>query len=210
MAKKNGGAKSGKGSGAGQDPFGGPGATGANEGKIPNALREAGQRAAELAQNPMARNMLAAGLVAAAAALTSSSRVRESAKQAGRDAAESAEAAAESASRIGAAFVSAATDVVRKMMGSGNETGSGSNSGGEQPLSAAPAPRARKTAAKSGNGGKAAGAKKSATRAKTGTGGAGASAAAPSPRSKTSKGGTSKGDAKSGGAKSRKRTNANS
>ena len=33
-----------------------------------DALKEAGQRAAELAQNPIARSMLAAGLVSAAAA----------------------------------------------------------------------------------------------------------------------------------------------
>ena len=32
---------------------------------IPDALREAGRRAAELAQNPVARSLLAAGLVTA-------------------------------------------------------------------------------------------------------------------------------------------------
>ena len=37
---------------------------------FPDALKEAGQRAAELAQNPVARRMMAAGLGAAAAALT--------------------------------------------------------------------------------------------------------------------------------------------
>ena len=36
---------------------------------IPDALREAGKKAAELAQNPVARSLLAAGLVTAAAAL---------------------------------------------------------------------------------------------------------------------------------------------
>ena len=36
---------------------------------FPDALKEAGQRAAELAQNPVALSMMAAGLVAAAAAL---------------------------------------------------------------------------------------------------------------------------------------------
>ena len=82
-------------------------------GKIPDALREAGQKAAELAQNPVARSMLAAGLVTAAAALTSSRKVRDSVKEAGRDAAENAEAAADSASKIGAAIVSDATHAVR-------------------------------------------------------------------------------------------------
>src|SRR3546814_18055788 len=53
--------------------------------KINEALRDAGQKAAELAKNPVARSMLAAGLVTAAAALTSSRKVRESVKEAGRD-----------------------------------------------------------------------------------------------------------------------------
>ena len=41
---------------------------GRSEYVFPDALKEAGQKAAELAQNPVARSMLAAGLVAAAAA----------------------------------------------------------------------------------------------------------------------------------------------
>ncbi len=36
---------------------------------IPEALRDAGRRATDLAQNPYARSLLAAGLVTAAAAL---------------------------------------------------------------------------------------------------------------------------------------------
>src|SRR4051812_31185042 len=72
---------------------------------------------AELAQNPLARSMLAAGLVAAAAALTTNQKVRQGAKKAGREALEGAEAAADNASKIGAAIVSAATDAVRRMMG---------------------------------------------------------------------------------------------
>jgi len=89
--------------------------------KLPKALREAGQRAAELAQNPVARSMLAAGLVTAAAALTSSQKVRSSVKQAGKDAADTAEAAGDSAAKIGAAIVTAATDAVRRLMATGNE-----------------------------------------------------------------------------------------
>jgi histone H1/5 len=78
---------------------------------------------AELAGNPLARSMLAAGLVAAAAALTTNQKVRQSAKKAGREALEGAEAAADNASKIGAAIVSAATDAVRRLMVTPTGTG---------------------------------------------------------------------------------------
>ena len=87
---------------------------------ISAAMREAGARAAELAQNPVARSLLAAGLVTAAAALTSSKKVRANVQKASRDALDGAEAVAdattENANKIGAAIVSAATDAVRRMM----------------------------------------------------------------------------------------------
>src|ERR687894_652735 len=73
--------------------------------RLPDALREAGARAAELAQNPVARGMLAAGLVTAAAALTSSKTVRSGVRSATRDALDTADAAADSAGKIGAAIV---------------------------------------------------------------------------------------------------------
>src|SRR5215468_6582918 len=79
-------------------------------------MSAATDKLAELAHNPLARSMLAAGLVAAAAALTSNEKVRQSAKKAGKEALEGAEAAAESASKIGAAIVTAATEAVRRMM----------------------------------------------------------------------------------------------
>jgi hypothetical protein len=47
------------------------------------ALRDIGQKAADLANNPIARSMLAAGLVTAAAALTANTKARQNARKAG-------------------------------------------------------------------------------------------------------------------------------
>jgi hypothetical protein len=91
---------------------------------------------AELAHNPLARSMLAAGLVAAAAALTSNEKVRQSAKKAGREALEGAEAAADSASKIGAAIVTAATEAVRRMMVSPSKGKSGRAAPAKKPAKA--------------------------------------------------------------------------
>src|SRR3954471_5080491 len=89
--------------------------------KIPDALREAGRPAADLARNPVARGMLIATLATAAAALATNKNIRESAKKNARKAQSAAEAAADaaadSANRIGAAMIDAATDAVRRMMG---------------------------------------------------------------------------------------------
>ncbi len=85
---------------------------------IPDALREAGKRAAELARNPVARSLLAAGLVTAAAALAANKNVRDTARRGAKGAREAAEAAADaaadSASKIGAAMIDAATEAVRR------------------------------------------------------------------------------------------------
>src|SRR3954468_18657610 len=114
---------------SGQPKSGGGGGKSRAAAAFPDALKEAGQRAAELAQNPVARSMMAAGLVAAAAALTANSRVRKKVSDASRDALDTAEAAADSASKIGAAIVTAATDAVRRMLSAGG--GSSSSGGGE-------------------------------------------------------------------------------
>ncbi|WP_395614626.1 hypothetical protein, partial [Allosphingosinicella sp.] len=53
---------------------------------IPDALREAGKRAADLARNPVARSLLAAGLVTAAAALAANKNVRDTAKRSAKGA----------------------------------------------------------------------------------------------------------------------------
>ena len=63
---------------------GGKGKSGSTAAMFPDALREAGQRAAELAQNPVARSMLAAGLVTAAAALTANAKVRKTVSDAAK------------------------------------------------------------------------------------------------------------------------------
>jgi hypothetical protein len=100
------------------DAGGKKGSTSSASDKYAKALRDAGQKASELAQNPVARSMLAAGLVAAAAALTANQKVRSNTRKAMQDAADNAEAAADTASKVGAAIVTAATEAVRKMMGS--------------------------------------------------------------------------------------------
>jgi len=90
---------------------------------------------AELAANPLARSMLAAGLVAAAAALTTNQKVRQGAKKASREALDGVDAAADNASKIGAAIVTAATDAVRRMMSTAGRSGA--------PAAAKPAPKAK-------------------------------------------------------------------
>lgn len=107
-----------------------------------DSLREAGQKAADLARNPVARNMFAAGLVTAAAALTANKKFRSNVKQAGKDAQDAAASTADNASKIGAAIIGAATDAVRKLLGSEEETLA------SKPARKAPAKKAAKPAAK--------------------------------------------------------------
>jgi hypothetical protein len=136
-----------------------------------SGLGAATDKLAELAQNPLARSMLAAGLVTAAAALTANQKVRQSAKKASRDALDGAEAAADNASKVGTAILTAATDAVKRFMASatgGSDTESTGGSKGRSSRSAsdggkkAPAPKAgRKSAAKS-NGKSSSGSTKSA------------------------------------------------
>ena len=80
--------------------------------KIPKTLRDSGKAAMKLAQNPVARELLSAGLVAAAAAVAANSRARKAAIDGGRDAADAvtgaATTASSSAAMIGAALVDAA------------------------------------------------------------------------------------------------------
>lgn len=87
-----------------------------------DSLREAGQKAAELAKNPVARNMFAAGLVTAAAALTANKKFRGNVAKAGKEAEKAAASSVDNASKIGAAIIGAATDAVRKLMGAEEET----------------------------------------------------------------------------------------
>jgi len=102
---------------------GGPGRDppGWNQEAIPEALREAGRRAAELAQNPMARSLFAAGLVTAAAALAANKNVRDTTRKNLRDATDAAGVAAENAGKVGAAIVDAATDAIQRMLSLGAE-----------------------------------------------------------------------------------------
>lgn len=109
-----------------------------------DALRDAGRRAADLAQNPYARSLLAAGLVAAAAALASNRNVREATRRNVRAMTEVAEVGAENAGKIGLAIVNAATEAVQRMLKAGaaaageavEKTGGAQKGGG--PAAAAP------------------------------------------------------------------------
>jgi hypothetical protein len=87
---------------------------------IPKALKEAGQRATDLAQNPYARGLLAAGLVTAAAALAANKNVRDTTRRNVKDATEAAteaaEVAADNAGKIGVAIINAATEAVQRML----------------------------------------------------------------------------------------------
>ena len=83
---------------------------------IPEALRDAGRRASEMAQNPYARSLLAAGLVTAAAALAANKNVRDTTRRNLKEATDAAEVAADNASKIGAAIINAATEAVQRMI----------------------------------------------------------------------------------------------
>lgn len=86
---------------------------------VPEAMREAGRRAMELAQNPMARSLLAAGLMTAAAAIASNKSVRETARRNLKATTELAEATADNVNRVGAAMINAAADAVQQMLNMG-------------------------------------------------------------------------------------------
>jgi hypothetical protein len=125
MAKdkaRKGGAASGNADAAGSDQSG----QSAAAERIPAALREFGEKAVELANNPIARSMIAAGLVTAAAALTANQKNRDAVRKVASDAADATEDAAENARRIGAALVTAATESFQRMF-----SGVGGSGGGE-------------------------------------------------------------------------------
>jgi len=83
---------------------------------ISDALRDASKKASDLAQNPYARSLLAAGLVAAAAALASNKNVREVTRRNLRTATEAVEVGADNAGKIGVAIVNAATEAVQHLL----------------------------------------------------------------------------------------------
>jgi hypothetical protein len=109
---------------------------------IPEALRDAGRRATDLAQNPYARSLLAAGLVTAAAALAANKNVRDATRRNLKDATDAAEVAADNASKIGAAIINAATEAVQRMINLAGAAATAEGEGGETsaPAKAAPEP----------------------------------------------------------------------
>lgn len=81
--------------------------------KIPKALRESGKAAIRLSQDPAARELLSAGLMAAATAIAANSRARKVAMDGGQQAkdamGEAVHSASDSATKIGAALIGAAS-----------------------------------------------------------------------------------------------------
>ena len=89
--------------------------------KIPKTLRDSGKAALKLAQNPVAREMLSAGLMAAATAVAANSRARAAAANGGRDAADAmndaATKASDNAAKIGLALATAAGSAAQRFFG---------------------------------------------------------------------------------------------
>lgn len=140
------------------------------------SMAAATDKLTELANNPMARSMLAAGLVAAAAALTANQKVRQSAKKAGQDALDGAGAAADNASKIGAAIVTAAAEAVRRLLPGDEAPAKGKSSTGRK-SAAGKAKTAKGKAAKPAGRGRAKSAGAGAAAAKSAAKPAGKSAA---------------------------------
>lgn len=119
---------------------------------VPDALRDAGKRAADLAQNPYARSLLAAGLVAAAAALAANRNTREATRRNLKSATAAAEVAADQAGKVGLAIVNAATEAVQHMLSLAGIGGAASDAKSEaksaEPATVAPAPKTRAARAK--------------------------------------------------------------
>lgn len=92
---------------------------------IPKTLRDSGKAAIKLAQNPAARELLSAGLVAAAAAVAANSRARKAAVDGGREAAdamgEATAKASDSAAKFSAALAGAAGIAAQRFFGLGDD-----------------------------------------------------------------------------------------
>lgn len=89
--------------------------------KIPKTLRDTGKAAIKLSRNPAARQLLTAGLAAAASAVASNERARKAtvagAREAGDSMSDAADNAADAAGKIGAALIGAATSAAQRFLG---------------------------------------------------------------------------------------------
>ena len=83
--------------------------------KIPKALRSSGGAVAQIAQNPVAREIFAAALVAAAAALASNKKVQRATGTAGETAKGLASDTADTANRLGHAIAAAITSAAHRI-----------------------------------------------------------------------------------------------
>lgn len=89
--------------------------------KIPKELREATERLAKWAESPLARQMMAAGLTAAAAALSETQTAQRAAKAAGDGATKAAASATKRASRVRTVVTAAATAMGRDLLKAATE-----------------------------------------------------------------------------------------
>ena len=83
----------------------------AGKAKAPKALRASADAVAEWTKSPLAREILAAGLIAVAGALADSKAVRARVKGGAKDIGDAAEAT----SRLGAAIAAAASDAAGRL-----------------------------------------------------------------------------------------------
>lgn len=88
--------------------------------KVPKTLRKSGKVALKLAQNPVAREMLAAGLMAAATAVAANRNARRTGQQGARNMADTLNEAADSmatgANKVGAALLAAAAEAAQRFL----------------------------------------------------------------------------------------------
>ena len=95
--------------------------------KIPKGVRKAGKAAAELAQQPIVGEFVAAALTAAAASLVAQSKAGKAVRS---EAADSASETVKEASAIGAAVKRALLDAARELLDSMDDAASGELLGG--------------------------------------------------------------------------------
>lgn len=89
--------------------------------KIPKELRDATERLAKWAESPLARQMMAAGLTAAAAALSETRTAQRAAKAAGDGATKAAASATKRASRVRTVVTAAASAMGRDLLKAATE-----------------------------------------------------------------------------------------
>jgi hypothetical protein len=107
--------------------------------KLPKSLRKAGEKAIELASQPMVSEIVAAALLSAAAALRSNKHVARVASAAGEEGLAAAGEASKQASKMGDAMRDLAIDLARRTLDGWERPGS-EKRGGNKPADEASKP----------------------------------------------------------------------